>query len=71
MAVVLNGRVDGILLTGGLAYNKDLEKYIREKAGFIAPVFVYPGEDELEALAMNALRVANGEGVVKEYSGIK
>ncbi len=68
MAVVLEGKVDGILLTGGLAFNKSLESYIQNKAGFIAPIFTYPGEDELEALAMNALRVANGEVEVKEYS---
>jgi len=68
MAVVLEGKIDGILLTGGLAYNPHLESYIKEKAGFLAPVFTYPGEDELEALAMNALRVANGEVVVKTYN---
>jgi butyrate kinase len=67
MAVVLEGKVDAILLTGGLAYNKQIEEYVKSKAGFIAPVFIYPGEDELEALAMNALRVANGETKVKEY----
>lgn len=67
MAVVLEGKVEAILLTGGLAYNKQLEKYIKFKTGFIAPVHSYPGEDELEALAMNALRVANGETQVKEY----
>ncbi len=67
MAVVLEGKVDGILLTGGLAYNKDLEKYIQQKAGFISNVYTYPGEDELEALAMNALRVAEGEIEAKEY----
>uniref|UniRef100_UPI003216251A butyrate kinase n=1 Tax=uncultured Draconibacterium sp. TaxID=1573823 RepID=UPI003216251A len=67
MAVVLEGKVDGILLTGGLAFNKDLEKYIKRKVGFIAEVFAYPGEDELEALALNALRVATGEVVAKEY----
>ncbi len=67
MAVVLEGNVDGILLTGGLAYNKQLEIYIKEKAGFIADVYVYPGEDELEALAMNALRVAKGEVLAREY----
>jgi butyrate kinase len=69
MAVVLDGEVDGILLTGGLAYNKSLESYVRKKAGFIAPIYSYPGEDELEALAFNALRVARGEAVVKEYKG--
>ena len=67
MAVVLEGKVDAILLTGGLAYNAELENYIKTKAGFIASVYTYPGEDELEALAMNALRVARGEVEVKEY----
>ncbi len=67
MAVVLEGKVDGILLTGGLAYNKELEKYIRKKVAFISETYCYPGEDELEALAMNALRVASGEVVAKEY----
>jgi len=68
MAVVLDGQVDAIILTGGMAYNKKIEKYIEKKTGFIAPLFVYPGEDELEALAMNALRVATGETEVKEYT---
>ncbi|TNF42587.1 MAG: butyrate kinase [Bacteroidetes bacterium] len=67
MAVVLEGKVDAILLTGGLAFNKRIEGYIKQKAGFIAPVYSYPGEDELEALAMNALRVARGEVEPKEY----
>ncbi len=61
MAVVLSGYVDAILLTGGLAYNKKLTRYITEKVEFISKVYVYPGEDELEALALNALRVATGE----------
>lgn len=69
MAVVLNGVVDAILLTGGLAFNKYLVHYIENKVGFIAPVFTYPGEDELEALAMNALRVAKGEVQAKRYQG--
>ena len=68
MAVVLNGEVDSILLTGGMAHNKQLEKYIAAKTAFIAPVHTFPGEDELEALAMNALRVARGEEQVKEYN---
>ncbi|HSH19008.1 MAG TPA: butyrate kinase, partial [Draconibacterium sp.] len=68
MAVVFDGKVDAILLTGGLAFNADLEKYIKKKTGFIASVFSYPGEDELEALAMNALRVARGEVEPKEYN---
>ncbi len=68
MAVVLDGNVDAILLTGGLAFNKNLTKYIKTKTGFIAPVYTYPGEDELKALAMNALRVAKGEVQVREYN---
>lgn len=67
MAVVLNGEVDGIILTGGMAHNKILGNYMNQKVGFIAPIFIYPGEDELEALAMNALLVARGEVVPKEY----
>jgi butyrate kinase len=67
MAVVLNGYVDAIILTGGLAYNQYLTKYISSKVEFISGVFVYPGEDELEALAMNALRVATGEIEPMEY----
>ncbi len=68
MAVVLNGKVDAILLTGGMAFNAGFEMYIKKKAGFIAPIYSYPGEDELEALAMNALRVARGEVEPKEYN---
>ncbi|MCK3684440.1 butyrate kinase [Maribellus sp. YY47] len=71
MAVVLEGKVDGILLTGGLAYSKDLVEYVQKRTAFIANVFVYPGEDELDALAMNALLAAQGEVEVKEYQGRK
>ena len=67
MAVVLDGKVDGILLTGGVAFSKYLTNYIEQKVNFIAPVFVYPGEDELEALARNALRVATHETEAKTY----
>jgi len=67
MAVVLNGYVDAIILTGGLAHNKYLTNYIAAKVEFISAVYVYPGEDELEALAKNALRVANGEVEPLEY----
>ncbi len=61
MAVVLNGKVDAILLTGGLAFNKYLTQYITSKVDFLAGVYIYPGEDELESLAFNALSVATGE----------
>lgn len=61
LATVLKGKVDGILLTGGIAHNPDLVNYIKEMVSFIAPVTVYPGEDEMEALAMNGLMVMRGE----------
>ncbi|MFH2095055.1 MAG: butyrate kinase, partial [Bacteroidota bacterium] len=61
MAVVLEGKVDAILLTGGIAYNKDFVDLIKEKVDFIAPVGVYPGEDEMKALANNGMMVLNGE----------
>jgi len=67
MAVVFEGKVDAILLTGGMAYSKSITNYIKSKTTFIAPLFIYPGEDELEALARNALRAARGEVKVKEY----
>ncbi len=60
-AAVLKGKVDQIIITGGIAYNKGITDRITENVGFIAPVTVYPGEDELLALAQGALRVMNGE----------
>jgi butyrate kinase len=67
MAVVLEGNIDGILLTGGIAFSENLTGQITKKVNFLARVFVYPGEDELQALAMNALLVAKNEIPVKEY----
>ena len=52
MAAVLGGEVHAIILTGGIAHNPDLTGYIKEHVGFIAPVFIYPGEDEMRALAL-------------------
>jgi butyrate kinase len=68
MSSVLKGSVDAIILTGGIAHNPDLVDYIREMVGFIAPVAVYPGEDEMQALAMNGLMVLRGEVQAKIYS---
>lgn len=67
MACVLKGKVDQIIMTGGIAYNKGVTDDLTERAGFIAPVTIYPGEDELLALAQGALRVMNGEEKVMEY----
>ncbi len=66
-AAVLKGQVDAIILTGGLAHNNELTRYISEHVSFVAPVFIYPGEDEMKALAQNALMVLNKEVEVKEY----
>ena len=66
-AVVLKGKVDAILLTGGIAYGKPIVERIKKYVDWIAPVSVYPGEDEMGALAMNALMVLKGQMEVKEY----
>ncbi|MBN1825194.1 MAG: butyrate kinase [Candidatus Eisenbacteria bacterium] len=61
MATVLRGEVNAILLTGGMAHEERLIDQLRERIGWIAPVRLYPGEDELRALAEGALRVLRGE----------
>lgn len=66
-AVALKGKVDGILLTGGIAHDKMFTGWIEEMVSFIADVYVYPGEDELTALAEGGLRVLKGEEEAKEY----
>lgn len=70
MATVLGGKVDGILLGGGMVYNKGLVASIEENCGWIAPVSAYPGEFELEAMAAGAIRVLDGEEEPKMYTGI-
>ena len=67
MACVLKGNVDQIIVTGGIAYDKVVVSGLKERAGFIAPITVYPGEDELLALAQGALRVMNGEEKAMVY----
>lgn len=67
MATVLCGKVDYIVLTGGMAYSDYLVKYIRERVEFIAPVETLPGEDEMLSLCQGALRVLNGEEKAKVY----
>ena len=66
-ATVLKGKVDQIIITGGIAYNERITSAMKERIGFIAPVTVYPGEDELLALAQGAIRVMNGEEQAKVY----
>jgi len=66
-STVLKGKVDAIIITGGLAYNKRLIGWISERVKFIAPVELVPGEDELLALYEGAKRVISGEEVAKTY----
>ena len=61
MAAVLEGRVDALLLTGGMAHSERLVEQTRKYIEWIAPITVYPGEDELQALAEGVFRVLNGE----------
>ena len=68
MASVLGGEVHAIILTGGIAHNPDLTSYIKEHVSFIAPVFIYPGEDEMRALAQNGALLLKGQIKAKEYS---
>lgn len=64
---VLKGNVDAIILTGGIAYGKTVTDKISERTAWIAPIVVYPGEDEMLALAQGGLRVLKGEEEAKEY----
>lgn len=66
-ASVLKGNVDAILLTGGIAYSKMFTGMIKERVNFISDVKVYPGEDEMIALAQGGLRVLNKEEEPKNY----
>ena len=66
-AVVLDGNVDAILITGGIAYDNSFVQMIEDKVKFIAEVITYPGEDELLALAQGGLRVLNGIEESKTY----
>ncbi|HJO92107.1 MAG TPA: butyrate kinase [Victivallales bacterium] len=67
MAAVLEGKVDAIVLTGGLAYGKTLMREIIKKIEFIAKVFTYPGENEMEALFEGALLAVKGKSPLNEY----
>ena len=64
---VLQGKVDAILLTGGFAYDSMLMGWIKESVDYLAPVYIYPGEDEMLSLAQGAIRVLKGQEEVLEY----
>lgn len=67
LAVVVNGKVDHIILTGGIAYSEYFDCQITNRVSFIAPVSVLPGENEMESLALGALRVLNGEEASHQF----
>ncbi|MFZ5975184.1 MAG: butyrate kinase [Bacillota bacterium] len=67
MVAVLEGRVDAIILTGGLTYSDRFTGCIKQRVSLIAPIMVYPGEDEMLSLALGALRVLRGERKAIEY----
>ena len=67
MSATLSGKVDAIVLTGGIARSDRLVNMIKERVGFLSKVLVFPGEDELEALTLGALRVLTKEEKEKEY----
>ncbi len=68
LSIVLKGKCDAIILTGGVAHSKMLTDRVREYVGFIAPIVVMPGENEMEALAMGGLRLLNGEETARQYT---
>jgi butyrate kinase len=67
MATVLKGEIDAVVITGGVAHSEMLLDWIRERVAWIGPVLVYPGEDEMLALAQGALRVLSGEEQARIY----
>lgn len=68
MATVLEGKIDGIIITGGMAHEEYLVENLKRRIEFLAKAYVYPGEDENLALAEGALRVLEGEETPKDYS---
>jgi butyrate kinase len=70
LAVVLKGKVDAIILTGGLAKSRMITSWIIERIGFLGKVMIFPGQNEMESLAMGALRILRGEEPPRIY-GVK
>jgi butyrate kinase len=68
MYAVLKGDVDAILITGELAHSDFVIRFILDHVEKFAPTFIYPGDNEIKAMAANAVRVIKGEMVVKSYS---
>ncbi len=68
LAAVLKGKIDAIVLTGGIANNKLIIKQIKERISFLAPVYIFPGEEEMEALAHGVFRILSGQEKAKIYA---
>ena len=71
MSTALEGKVDAILLGGGMVHDDDLVAHITKTCSWIAPVVAYPGEFEMEAMAAGAIRVMTGQEELKVYTGKK
>lgn len=67
LSVVVKGKVDKIIITGGIAYSKMMTELIKDYVSFIAPVVIVPGENEIESLALGGLRVVRGEETAREF----
>lgn len=67
LAPYVNGKVDAVILTGGIAHSSIITEQIRDRISFLAPVEVYPGEDEMQALADGCLRVLCGKETARSY----
>ena len=67
MSTVLGGELDAILITGGMAHNPDLTGEVKKRVGFIAPVLIFPGEDEMRALAHNGSLLLSGKISARQY----
>lgn len=68
LSVVQSGKLDRIVLTGGLAWSKRLTDWVTERVEFLAPVIVIPGEQEMLALAQGGMRVLRGEEEARRYT---
>ena len=66
-ATVLCGKVDAILLTGGIAYSDYVVSRLKKRISFLAPIYVYPGENEMESLAFNVIGALKGELPIQVY----
>lgn len=67
LSTIVNGKIDAILITGGIAHSEMITKWIQEKVNFISKIYIYPGEDELQALAEGVYYAKNGEYEIQSY----